>query len=201
MYIIFHEHFGKTIITDDKNEKFDAFKLKGMNIEYVDEVVDRFLPLDNNLVRVYRCPDVEKLKKIYLSDKPSIIAAGGMVFNPDGDLLMMLRKGKWDMPKGKLDEGETIEQCALREVIEETGLTSISIGEKLSITYHTYYYKENLVVKPSHWYSMQFTGNEKTNPQIEEDITEIRWVKKDEAKKLLDNMFPSIQEMLINFFL
>ena len=201
MYIIFHEPFGKTIITDDQNEKFDAFKLKGMRIEYIDILQDHFFPSLNNEVRVYRTPDVERLKNIYLSDKPAILAAGGMVFNPDGDLLMMFRKGMWDMPKGKLDDGESIEDCALREVMEETGLSSISLGEKLSITYHTYYYQEKLVVKPAHWYKMYFNGFEQPIPQIEEDITEIKWVKKDEAKNLMNNMFPSIQEMIMRHYL
>ena len=201
MYIIFHEPSGKTIITDDQNDKFDAFKPKGMNIEYISKNDDHFLPSVNNEVRVYTCPDVDRLKNIYLSDKPTIVAAGGMVFNPDGDLLMMFRKGMWDMPKGKLDEGESIEDCALREVIEETGLSSISLGEKLSITYHTYYYQEKLVVKPAHWYKMYFKGIEHPIPQVEEDITEIRWVKKDEARKLMSNMFPSIQEMIMRYYL
>jgi 8-oxo-dGTP pyrophosphatase MutT (NUDIX family) len=201
MYIIFHEPFGKTIITDDQNENFDAFKQKGMNIEYIISHDDKFLPSVNNVVRVYRCDEVNRLKNIYLSDKPIILAAGGMVFNPDGNLLMMFRKGMWDMPKGKLDEGESIDDCALREVIEETGLSSISVGEKLSITYHTYYSKEKLFVKPSHWYKMHFNGTEQPIPQVEEDITEIRWVKKDEVGELMSNMFPSIQEMIMRFYL
>ncbi len=201
MYIIFHEPAGKTIITDDKNEKFDEYILKGLNIEYIEADVDQEFPSSNNTVRVYRSPDVDKLKIKYLADKPSIVAAGGMVFNPNGDLLMMIRKGMWDMPKGKLDVGETIENCAIREVTEETGLSSISIVEKLSISYHTYFYNNRLVVKPSHWYKMNFTGIEIPKPQIEEDISEIRWIKKGEARKLLDNAFPSIQEMLIRFYL
>jgi len=201
MYIIFHEPAGKTIITDDRKEKFDVYNLKGMNIEYIDADVDQVFPSADNIIRVYTTPDVDKLKINYLADKPSIVAAGGMAFNPSGDLLMMIRKGMWDMPKGKLNEGESIDTCATREVTEETGLSSISIGEKLSISYHTYFYNNQLVVKPSHWYKMNFTGIEIPKPQIEEDITEIRWVKKDEARKLLDSMFPSIQEMIIRFYL
>jgi 8-oxo-dGTP pyrophosphatase MutT (NUDIX family) len=201
MYIIFHEPAGKTIITDDRNEKFDLLMRKGMNIEYIDADVDKVLPSADNIVRVYTTSDVDKLRINYLADKPSIVAAGGMVFNPNGDLLMMIRKGMWDMPKGKLDEGESIENCAIREVTEETGLSSISIVEKLSISYHTYFYNDQLVVKPSHWFKMNFTGIEIPKPQIEEDISEIRWVKKDEARKLLDSMFPSIQEMIIRFYL
>jgi len=201
MYIIFHEPAGKTIITDDRNEKFDLLMRKGMNIEYIDADIDKVLPSADNIVRVYTTSDVDKLRINYLADKPSIFAAGGMVFNPNGDLLMMIRKGMWDMPKGKLDEGESIENCAIREVTEETGLSSISIVEKLSISYHTYFYNDQLVVKPSHWFKMNFTGIEIPKPQIEEDISEIRWVKKDEARKLLDSMFPSIQEMIIRFYL
>ena len=65
---------------------------------------------------------IENEWQSFLADKLIIEAGGGMVFNPIGELLMMLRRGQWDMPKGKLDEGETIEACALREVEEETGI-------------------------------------------------------------------------------
>lgn len=130
-----------------------------------------------------------------------IEAAGGMVYNKMGELLMMFRRGQWDMPKGKLDDGETIEHCALREVEEETGLSTLKLTAALQTTYHTYAYQGNTVLKPSHWFRMEYTGNETLAPQLEEDITELRWVNKLEATELIKNAYPSIREMIEKYFL
>lgn len=139
--------------------------------------------------------------QVYLADKMIIEAAGGMVFNPKGELMMMLRHGQWDMPKGKLDEGETIEACALREVEEETGISNLRLCGKLQTTYHTYAFQGRTVLKPSHWYKMEYAGNQDFVPQTEEDITELRWVDKIEAAELAQKAFPSIKEMIDKYYL
>lgn len=143
----------------------------------------------------------EQTFKEYLQHFIKIEAAGGMVLNQKGELLMMFRRGMWDMPKGKLDEGETIKECALREVSEETGLTQLTVGKKLQTTYHTYSVKGKTVIKPSHWFLMKYTGNETLIPQTEEDITELRWVNKKEAARLLDNAYASIREVVKRYYL
>jgi 8-oxo-dGTP pyrophosphatase MutT (NUDIX family) len=137
----------------------------------------------------------------YLSEKLIIEAAGGMVFNPKGELLMMQRRGQWDMPKGKLDEGETVEACALREVEEETGISNLKLCGNLQTTYHTYPFQGTTVLKPSHWFKMECTGTEDLVPQTEEDITELRWVNKVEAAALANEAFPSIREMIEKYYL
>lgn len=137
----------------------------------------------------------------FIADKWIIEAAGGMVFNPKGELLMMLRRGQWDMPKGKLDEGETIEACALREVEEETGISNLRLYEKLQTTYHTYAFQGKTVLKPSHWYKMECTGTEELVPQTEEDITELLWANKVKAAELAKKAFPSIREMIEKYYL
>ena len=68
-----------------------------------------------------------------------ITAAGGLVLNPNTEILMIFRRGHWDLPKGKLDEGETIVSCAVREVQEETGLSDIHVDQFLLMTKHTYF--------------------------------------------------------------
>lgn len=137
----------------------------------------------------------------FIADKWIIEAAGGMVFNPQGELLMMLRRGQWDMPKGKLDEGETVEACAIREVEEETGISNLMLCEKLQTTYHTYDFQGKTVLKPSHWYRMESTGSEDLVPQAEEDITELLWVDKLKATELAKTAFPSIREMIEKYYL
>jgi 8-oxo-dGTP pyrophosphatase MutT (NUDIX family) len=143
----------------------------------------------------------EQAWQSFLADKLIIEAGGGMVFNPKGELLMMLRRGQWDMPKGKLDEGETIEACALREVEEETGISNLKLNGKLQTTYHTYPFQGKTVLKPSHWFKMECTGTEDLVPQTEEDITELRWVNKIEAAALANQAFPSIREMIEKYYL
>lgn len=131
-------------------------------------------------------------------DKKIIIAAGGLVYNESGELLMIFRRGKWDLPKGKLDEGENIEDCAIREVMEETGLTKLVRGKRISITHHQYFdqwLKED-VIKETHWYRMQAPGTQTLIPQTEEDIEIIRWVSRQELEEYLKNSYDTIVQVV-----
>jgi 8-oxo-dGTP pyrophosphatase MutT (NUDIX family) len=103
-------------------------------------------------------------------------AAGGFVYTPDGDVLLIFRRGKWDLPKGKLDEAEELEECAVREVEEETGLSAIHLNEKLLITYHTYYEKTVHILKETHWYLMRVDQQQELIPQTDEDIEKCEWI-------------------------
>ncbi len=107
----------------------------------------------------------------------TIIAAGGIVMNPKQEILWIFRRGFWDLPKGKLDPGETIPQCALREVQEETGLTQIHLNEIITITYHDYFdnYLNTQVTKETHWYKMSIQDLQNGIPQTEEDIEKMEW--------------------------
>ena len=140
--------------------------------------------------------DLEKLKKAFFKHFTLVTAAGGVVENEKEELLLIFRRGKWDLPKGKLDKGETIEQCALREVMEETGLKEVELKKALTITYHTYDEFGKHILKDSHWYQMKITGQQKLTPQTEEDISEIKWIKKKDLKNFLNNAFPSIRDVL-----
>ncbi len=144
--------------------------------------------------------DKDKLAA-FCKGKLIVEASGGMVYNENGQLLMMFRRGQWDLPKGKIDEGETIEACAIREVEEETGLKGIKLIEPLQITYHTYTYRGNDVLKPSHWFKMECSGRQQLIPQLEEDITELRWVDRQEAAELMKHAYPSIRELVVKYFL
>ncbi len=130
-------------------------------------------------------------------EKKRIIAAGGLVLNEENKLLMIFRRGFWDLPKGKLDEGETIEACALREVEEETGVTNIELGNFITITSHEYFdtYLHEPVIKESHWYAMKVKGSPILIPQTEEDITDIEWVDTITREAYLLKSYPSIQEV------
>ena len=140
--------------------------------------------------------DINKLKKGFFKHFKLIKAGGGLVKNKAGDVLLIFRRGKWDLPKGKLDDNESLLECAVREVKEETGLTSIEAGKEIATTYHTYTQFGKHLLKESHWFQMMSKKQEDFSPQIEEDITEIIWAKKEELNKYLDNTFPTILSVL-----
>jgi len=145
---------------------------------------------------VFIHPDLEELKKAFWKKFTIIQAAGGLVVNEENKLLMIFRRGKWDLPKGKLDKGETLEQCAVREVEEETGLANIKLLSHLLTTYHTYHEGTKFVLKESYWYNMQVSGKQNLQPQLEEDILETRWVTLEEAVALFPECFPSVVDVI-----
>jgi 8-oxo-dGTP pyrophosphatase MutT (NUDIX family) len=140
--------------------------------------------------------DLDKLKKVFFKHFSIVTAAGGLVSNTNEDILMIFRRGKWDLPKGKVDDGETIEQCAVREVQEETGLNNISLGEKIITTYHTYTEFGKHILKESHWYRMKSTTDQKLVPQTEEHITDIKWIRRSDLKKYTPKTYRTIVEVL-----
>ncbi len=141
-------------------------------------------------------PDFKKLKKTFFKQFKNLQTGGGIVENEGGETLLIFRRGKWDLPKGKLDKGETLEECALREVKEETGLTKLSLSPLHTITYHTYEEFGKKILKESYWYKMKASGDERLVPQTEEDITSILWVKKQDINKYLPGAYPTIQSIL-----
>ena len=132
-------------------------------------------------------------------EKLKIIAGGGLVTNDNNELLMIFRRGKWDLPKGKQDEGETIEACALREVQEETGLTNIKAGKLIGITFHEYYderFTKKEILKESHWFAMQVKNVPTLVPQTEEDIEKAEWCNQEKINVCLQNTYPNIAEIV-----
>lgn len=141
--------------------------------------------------------DLDALWTDFCSHYKLVEAAGGCVFNSQDELLVIFRRGSWDLPKGKIDPGETPEQAAVREVEEETGIREIILGEFLGNTYHTYKdHKDRRVLKPTYWYRMQTTQQQLT-PQTEEDIEIAEWV---QAKAFLERpqllIYHSIKEVI-----
>lgn len=129
---------------------------------------------------------------------PRIIAAGGLITDPQRHLLLIHRRGYWDLPKGKLDTGETIEQCAIREVQEETGLKEVQLGSLLGITYHSYFDKwtNQQVEKETHWFAMTATAGQHLVPQAEEDIEQIIWADQPQIDLCMQDTYPNIVEIM-----
>lgn len=140
--------------------------------------------------------DLETLKQTFIKKFTLVTAAGGLVQNEKKEYLLIFRKGKWDLPKGKLDKGEELEDCAVREVEEETGLKEVKLLKPLCITYHTYHEGARFILKDSHWYSMKVNGPQQLVPQTEEDIHEIKWVKKAALAEYMKISYPSVADVL-----
>lgn len=162
--------------------------------------------LDTLLKTIEEQPSVKELHLFHrnpdklfdaLTSKFKIVeAAGGLVRNEKGDYLFIFRNEKWDLPKGKLEKGESIEECAVREVAEECGIQPPSLGKKLVTTYHTYEHKGKKILKPTYWFEMLSNGEEQLIPQLEEGITEVRWVNPNQLEDILANTYPSILDVL-----
>jgi ADP-ribose pyrophosphatase YjhB (NUDIX family) len=123
-------------------------------------------------------------------------AAGGIVRNESGERLFIYRFGKWDLPKGKIEKGETPEMAALREVTEETRLTGQRITGKLPSTYHIYEHKGNQVLKKTFWYAMDYNGTEMPIPQTDESIVEARWFEQKDIEKVMENTYASLVDLI-----
>lgn len=135
---------------------------------------------------------LQELHKQYIP----IDAAGGVVYNEDDNVLMIYRRGKWDLPKGKRDDDEDMTTCALREVAEETGLKNLSIQDTIGNTYHIYDQGGIRLLKTTSWFLMSGTKNETLIPQKEENISEVKWVSEKQMTTLLYKSYEAIRTIL-----
>ena len=127
-----------------------------------------------------------------------IIAGGGVVVNENNQVLFIYRRKKWDLPKGKLDPGEDIKACAIREVMEETGIRNLTIGNLIIVTTHSYEENGLNMQKETHWFEMKAStvDNPILTPQQEEDIEKIEWVSLENLEEYLSETYTSIQQVL-----
>ncbi|MDO5615505.1 MAG: NUDIX domain-containing protein [Cruoricaptor ignavus] len=127
-----------------------------------------------------------------------INAAGGIVKNKEGKILFIYRLEKWDLPKGKIEKNESLEDAAIREVQEETALQELVLGKFINNTFHIYTERNGKkVLKTTHWFAMDYVGNEMPVPQTEEGITEVTWKDEQEiSRDVLPNTFQNIKLIL-----
>jgi 8-oxo-dGTP pyrophosphatase MutT (NUDIX family) len=145
---------------------------------------------------IFLHPDVDTLLKSFKKKFSFVQAAGGFVYTEDHQILLIFRRGKWDLPKGKLDPHEDLAACALREVKEETGLENVQLDKPLTITYHTYHQYGEYILKESHWYLMRSGRQEVFSPQTDEDIEKCEWVAVDHLASYMDNTHASVADVV-----
>ncbi len=140
--------------------------------------------------------NINSLWNLFRSWFREVDAAGGLVWHPSGRYLFIMRYGRWDLPKGHVDEGETPEQCALREVSEECSIEGHTILEALQPTYHSYLFEETHILKKTWWYRMNYNGPMITQPQGSEGITHAEWLTPDEIARIRGNAYQSLLDLL-----
>lgn len=128
----------------------------------------------------------------HIKTRFTVVEAGGGVVEKDGKFLMIYRKKKWDLPKGKKEKKETIETCARREVEEETGV-KVKIDHKITHIWHTYMQNQKYILKKTHWYAMTCKDDAKMKPQKKEGITDLRWMKMEEMQEALVDSYRSLR--------
>ncbi|PLX22127.1 MAG: NUDIX hydrolase [Marinilabiliales bacterium] len=198
MYKVFYKDRTVFFVENDQNiiEPNDHKIHHYSNKKQLKIAIDDFLILEelNDLYVV--CKDIDMVFNEFSSFYKIIEAAGGLVKDKDQNILMIFRRGKWDLPKGKIEKNELPEVAAIREVEEECGIEDLEIQRSLEITYHTYQLKGKDILKKTYWYQMIHNGIQEPVPQVEEDITEVKWVKPKEVYTLIQYTYPSIIDVL-----
>jgi 8-oxo-dGTP pyrophosphatase MutT (NUDIX family) len=192
------------------NDKVIIFKKSKTYLRSTENQLVYYHPLLKNIKRIVRAfIRQEKAKYLLIltqdcnaafcalkDDYRYIAAGGGLVKNKSGKLLFIFRNGKWDLPKGKMEDGESVQSTSLREVKEETGLSGLLLGPQIGRTYHIYFENGRRFLKQTEWFEMVLLKASKAKPQIEEGITAVGWFDNNEIDEILNNTYPSISEMI-----
>jgi 8-oxo-dGTP pyrophosphatase MutT (NUDIX family) len=169
------------------------------------DIIDKFLVyLKQNSVKkleeiTFTVDDYDGVINNIIKDYTVIKAAGGLILN-EGEVLMISRLKKWDLPKGKLDKGEKPKRAAIREVEEECNI-KVKLSKKICHTWHTYKQNGRRILKKTYWFKMYCIDDSEMKPQIEENIEDIRWMNELELKEALYNTYPSIRDVFRHYYL
>lgn len=176
----------------DQETDFKVFLLKSVDLGRVIRMLNRTKVKAAYLVG----KNEKKLLSQFLKKLPNVIAGGGKVFNDKGEILFIYRNNKWDLPKGKTESKESIEETAIREVEEETGVSGLTITNTLPVTYHIFKRNRRYRIKITHWFEMKTTYDGKLFPQENEGITKVKWLNKKKVKKVMENSYANIKLLI-----
>ncbi|MCF1422488.1 MULTISPECIES: NUDIX hydrolase [Mangrovimonas] len=193
MYKVFVN--DKPIVLTTKVEKETDFKNYLLNSVNVNKVIRELNKTSLKEVRLIH-KNKDKLLKKFLKKLPNVIAGGGKVYNESGEVLFIYRNDKWDLPKGKAEKKESIEETAIREVEEETGVLGLEIIRPLQITYHIFKRNGRNRIKVTHWFEMKTSYTGHLNPQENEGITKVSWLSEQEAEKAMENSYANIRALV-----
>lgn len=172
-----------------KETDFQLFLLESIDIEQL--IIKMFQNKIQKASLYY--PDEKVILKKLKEKIPVCKAGGGLVFNKKGEVLFILRNGKWDLPKGGIERDEEIIDTAMREVEEETGVDKLEITRKLQKTYHIFKRNGKYKLKITHWFEMQTTFDGMPFPQANEGIEKAVWLNPNQIKEALENSYENIK--------
>jgi 8-oxo-dGTP pyrophosphatase MutT (NUDIX family) len=193
----------KIILTDIKTDLLknsDSVYIKYTNNNNISDIIEVFETNNDLKSLVIYSDKFEKLKTGFKSFFNKIDAGGGIVVNKNNEYLFIKRNGIWDLPKGKKEKSEKISDTALREVTEECGLHNISISKKLKSSHHYYFLNGNRILKKTHWFLINYDGEELPSPQNTENITEAIWFNESGLDIIIQNTFPSVIDVIHQVF-
>lgn len=178
--------------SEEAGKHFKSYPLKGINIR---KVIKELSKTDLHEIRLVHKKEKKLLEK-FLKLLPNVIAGGGKVYNDRGEVLFIFRNDKWDLPKGKAERREPIDQAALREVEEETGVKDLKITKPLEMTYHIFKRNGRYKIKVTYWFEMHTSYDGKLIPQENEGITKVKWLNKKQTAKALENSYANIRALV-----
>lgn len=194
-------HFENRFITvssePDRLQKYGLFHKFNDTCELYKLIADFQSNAGIPSINIYG-PDIKHLWKIFRIYFTQVEAAGGLVRHISGKYLFIEKKGKLDLPKGHVEEGEEPAACAIREVSEECGIKGHSIVKPLDPSYHTYTWEGISYLKKTHWFLMNYNGTMKTEPETEEGITKVEWLLPDELNRIKDTAWISLMDLINN---
>ncbi|TDQ27873.1 NUDIX hydrolase [Tenacibaculum caenipelagi] len=190
MYKVFVNDKPIIFTTSFKNE--DNYPVYIYKNESIEELIYKLKIGELNGLYLFSNNLAETWKAFKIKFKV-IVAGGGLVLNNQKDVLFIYRGNKWDLPKGRIEGGEEIEETAIREVEEECGIENLTIERKLLVTYHLFALQNEYRLKETHWYLMHSNYEGVLTPQLEEGITEVAFKNSEGVKKSLENTYENIQ--------
>ncbi len=190
MYKVFVNDIPIILSTEkDLGEKYTSIPIKEVKFKRIIKKINKGKLLYVNLYHAKK----EKLLKHLFKKLPVVTAAGGMVLNPEDEVLFIFRNGRWDLPKGKIEKKESLEEGAIREVEEETGVKNLEITRFLQKTYHVFQRKGTYKLKVTYWYEMRTDYDGELVPEEKEGIMKVKWKNREKAQKALQKSYANIK--------
>lgn len=170
-------------------DDFTSMPIKKTNLQKVLKKVEKGKIQNLNLYHKKE----EKLLKHLKKKLKTVLAGGGLVINKNGEILFIYRKGRWDLPKGKTEKNETIEESAIREVEEETNAKGLVIKKLIQPTYHIIQSNDTYKLKETFWFEMHTEYTGELTPEEQEGIEKAEWKNLEATKEALKGTYENIK--------
>ena len=192
-------YLSKKIILQQKNQSSENQSFKNLDNLKKTEILDEFEKFAHETTATlltFETENIEKGLEKFRKAFKYIYAAGGLI-EKDNTWLFIFRLKRWDLPKGKLDMGESPEEAGIRECEEECGITQLTITKTLDPTYHIYAHKGSYALKKTYWYAMSTKHTGILVPQLEESIEDVKWLNKAQIQEIVyPNSYPAILDVI-----